>query len=180
MLATYVALLRGVNVGGKNMLPMKELGEIFTAAGCAAVRTFIQSGNVVFRAAPSLAARLPRSIPTRIEERFGHKPPVILRSAEQLSATVRANPFLQAGAEEQMLHVLFLADEPAPELVQKLDPARSPPDTFAVRGQDVYLCLPNGAARTKLTNAYFDSKLSTISTGRNWRTVLKLRDLMAG
>src|SRR5450432_1649443 len=101
MLTTYVALLRGVNVGGKNKLPMKELAEMFTAAGCAAVRTFIASGNVVFRASPSLAGRLPRLLPARIEQHFGHRPPVILRSAEQLNETIRANPFLKAGESEE-------------------------------------------------------------------------------
>jgi uncharacterized protein (DUF1697 family) len=153
---------------------------MFTAAGCAAVRTFIASGNVVFRASPSLAGRLPRLLPARIEQHFGHRPPVILRSAEQLNETIRANPFLKAGESEENLYILFLADEPACELVQKLDPARSPPDTFEVRGKEVYMRLLTGAAHTKLTNAYFDSKLSTVSTGRNWRTVLKLRDLMEG
>ena len=77
-----------------------------------------------------------------------------------------------------MLHVLFLADEPTSQSIGKLDPDRSPPDAFVVRSREVYLHLPNGAASTKLTNSYFDTKLATVSTGRNWATVLKLLELM--
>jgi uncharacterized protein (DUF1697 family) len=88
------------------------------------------------------------------------------------------NPFLKAGAAEKELHVLFLADLPASRSVRDLDPDRSPPDAFKVRGQEIYLRLPNGGARTKLTNQYFDSKLRTTSTARNWRTVTMLFELV--
>jgi uncharacterized protein (DUF1697 family) len=93
---------------------------------------------------------------------------------------VANNPFLAAGAADETLHVLFLADPPSPRRVADLDPDRSPPDAFVVLGQEVYLRLPHGAARTKLTNAYFDARLATTSTGRNWRTVTKLLALMEG
>jgi len=180
LLTTYVALLRGINVGGKNMLPMKDLCAMFGAAGCSEVRSYIQSGNVIFKADPGGAAQLPELITAQIAERFGHRPPVILRTVEQLREVVNNNPFLQAGAGEETLHVMFLANRPDPARVETLDPNRSPPDAFAVRGQEIYLQLPRGVADTKLSNAYFDSKLATISTGRNWRTVLKLLELMAG
>jgi uncharacterized protein (DUF1697 family) len=77
-----------------------------------------------------------------------------------------------------MLHVAFLAATPGPSKIAALDPNRSPPDEFAVHGREIYLRLPNGVARTKLTNAHFDSKLGTTSTLRNWRTVVKLVDLI--
>jgi len=175
---TYVALLRGINVGGKNMLPMKDLVAMFVAAECVDVRSYIQSGNVVFRATAGVASRLPAIITAQTEKRFGHKPPVILRTSEQLDAVYRNNPFLKMGAPEELLHVMFLAHQPAPSAVNALDPDRSPPDTFVVRGQEIYLRLPNGGAKSKLTNAYFDSKLATISTIRNWRTVANLLALM--
>jgi uncharacterized protein (DUF1697 family) len=78
------------------------------------------------------------------------------------------------------LHVLFLADLPSPLRVKELDPQRCPPDEFVVRSREIYLKLPTGAARTKLTNGYFDSRLATVSTQRNWRTVVKLLELMGG
>ncbi len=177
---TYLALLRGINVGGKNKLPMKDLVDLFVEAGCDDVRTYIQSGNVIFGAAPDLAARLPGLVAARIAERFGYRTPVVLRTADQLRDVVANNPFLAAGAAEDELHVMFLADRPDPRRVADLDPDRFPPDAFVVRGQEVYLRLPHGAARTKLTNDYFDAKLATTSTGRNWRTVTTLAALMGG
>ena len=99
----------------------------------------------------------------------------VTRTAGELRAIVEANPF--TGAEANKLLVLFLADPPAPEHVEALDPNRSPGDEFAVVGREVFLHCPNGFARSKLTNSYFDSALSTTSTGRNWRTVGKLLDL---
>ncbi len=180
MSATYVALLRGINVGGKNKLPMNDLLDLFVQAGCRDAQAYIQSGNVIFRADPEVVASLPGVISARIAERFGYRVPVLLRTDEEISDVIRHNPFIAAGAAEETLHVLFLADRPDAAGVDGLDPDRSPPDAFIVRGQEIYLRLPNGAGRTKLTNAYFDTKLATISTGRNWRTVTTLFALMEG
>ncbi len=166
---TYVALLRGINVGGKNKLPMRGLAAIFEAAGCRDVRTYIQSGNVVFRAED--VSGLAATVSAAIAAAFGIKVPVILRSAAEMAAAVAANPFFEAGVAEEMLHVYFLADLPLDEAVERLDLKQSPGDTFAVAGREIYLLLPDGTARTKLTNAYFDKALRTISTLRNWRTV---------
>lgn len=170
-----LALLRGINVGGKNMLPMRDLAGMFEEAGCENVRTFIQSGNVIFTAAGTVAKGLAGVVASKIEERFGYKVPVILRTAEQLRDVVSNNPF--PGAED-ILHVMFLADRPGAAKVAALDPKRSAPDVFIVRGSEVYLHLPVGVRDTKLTNAWFDSKLGTVSTGRNWRTVTKLLAMM--
>lgn len=176
--ATYVALLRGINVGGKNKLPMKELLGLFVQAGCRDAHAYIQSGNVIFRAEPDVAAPLPGVIAARIAERFGYRVPVLLRTTEQIGDVIRHNPFIAAGAAEETLHVLFLAERPSAASAESLDPGRSPPDAFIVRGQEIYLHLPNGAGRTKLTNNYFDTRLVTPSTGRNWRTVTTLLALM--
>lgn len=175
--AVYVALLRGINVGGKNKLPMSALAEIFAEAGCTDVRTYIQSGNVVFSAPPILGRRLPDLISKRIADRLGLRVPVVLRTAEDIRLVAEANPFLRAGTDPASLHVAFLADLPDPRHVAALDPKRSPGDSFVVLGREIYLSLPNGMARSKLTNAYFDSGLATISTARNWRTVLKLVEM---
>ncbi len=178
MSSTHIALLRGINVGGKNKVPMKELVEVFIDAGCSDVRTYIQSGNVVFSVDSALLESISARLTKAVAERFGYETPVLLRTAEQLRAVISGNPFLEAGIPEDELHVLFLSGLPDPTRVDVLDPDRSRPDAFAVRGQEVYLWLPNGVARTRLTNDYFDSKLATISTGRNWRTVAKLFELM--
>ena len=173
----YVALLRGVNVGGKNRLPMADLRDIFTAAGCAAVQTYIQSGNVVFEASQDLAERVPEIVTRAIRRQFGYETAVVMRSSEELRRVVASNPFDTSG-DPRFLQVAFLEDTPGTEAVSRLDPQRSPPDAFAVRGRHVYLHYPNGVARSKLTNEYLAARLQTASTMRNWRTVLKLLEMV--
>jgi uncharacterized protein (DUF1697 family) len=176
-LPRHVALLRGINVGGKNKLAMQELAAIFAGAGCCEIATYIQSGNVVFRAPKGSAAKLADKVSGEILRRFGLAVPLVLRTAEELAQVLETNPFLAKGTAEETLHVMFLADLPAAEAVAALDAQRSPGDTFLLRGREVYFHLPNGVARTKLTNAYFDTKLKTVSTLRNWRTVKTLCEM---
>ena len=173
----YVAFLRGVNVGGKNRLPMADLKNIFTAAGCAAAQTYIQSGNVVFEAAQDFAKRVPEIVTRAIHRRFGYETAVIVRSSEELRQVVASNPFDTSG-DPRFLHVAFLDDKPGAEAASRLDPQRSPPDEFVVRGRNVYLHYPNGVARSKLTNEYLAAQLQTTSTMRNWRTVLTLMEMV--
>jgi uncharacterized protein (DUF1697 family) len=175
--STYVALLRGINVGGRNLLPMRELVRMFEGAGCADVRTYIQSGNVVFTATPACARRLADEVAEAVEKRFNFRPGVVLRAADEIAKVAVDNPLLCEGADERFLHVAFLARKPAAGDVAALDSARSPGDSFRVRGHEVYLYLPNGAGKTKLSNAYLESTLDMISTMRNWRTVLKLSEM---
>jgi uncharacterized protein (DUF1697 family) len=178
-MAVHVALLRGVNMGGHKRLPMKDLAGLFEQAGAREVRTYIASGNVVFACAPKAAPKVANGVETAIRDRFGFSAPIVLRSGAEMAQLAADNPFLRAGHPEKALHVLFLAERPDPARVAALDPDRSPPDDFAVHGREVYLFLPYGAARTKLTNDYFDRGLKTTCTGRNWRTVGKLVE-MAG
>ena len=169
----YVALLRGINGGGKNKLPMADLRDIFTAAGYGAVQTYIQSGNVVFEAAQDLAERAPGIVTQGIRQRFGYETAVVVRSRDGLRQVVDSNPFDTSG-DPRFLQVAFLEATPGAEAVSRLDPERSPPDAFEVRGSHVYLHYPSGVARSKLTNEYLASRLQTASTMRNWRTVLTL------
>ena len=173
----YVALLRGVNVGGKNKLPMADLRDIFAEAGCAAVETYIQSGNVVFKAALDLAERVPEIVTRCIHRRFGYETAVVVRSKEEMRQVVASNPFDTSG-DPRFLHVAFLENTPGAEAVSRLDPERSPPDAFAVRGRNVHLHYPDGVARSKLTNEYLAAQLQTVSTMRNWRTVLTLLEMV--
>ena len=112
-MSTHVALLRGINVGGKNMLPMATLVELFAAAGCTDVRTYIQSGNVVFAASAKIAARLGVVLTKAIERELGLSVPLVLRSADELAAAAAQNPFVKQGVDEDALHLAFLADAPA-------------------------------------------------------------------
>lgn len=175
----HVALLRGVNVGGANKLAMSDLKAIFESAGCSRVQTVIQSGNVVF-AAPKTTIGLAAGVAAQIRQRLGFETTVVLRSAAEMRAIIEGNPFVRAGVDPALLYVLCLADRPSAALVAALDPNRSPPDEFVARDMNIYLRLPNGAARSKLTNAYFDKTLQTIGTARNWRTMNRLTEAANG
>lgn len=174
----HLALLRGINVGGKNRLPMAALAEIVSGAGGDAVRTYIQSGNVLFDAPASHTAGIASRVSEGIEAGFGFRPVVVVRSLEQMRAVVRANPFLARGAAPDMLHVVFLDRKPDAARARRIDPRRSPPDELELVGREIYLRLPGGVAKTKITNAYLDATLAVTSTMRNWRTVTTLLDLM--
>ncbi|MGH7233067.1 MAG: DUF1697 domain-containing protein [Nitrospiraceae bacterium] len=150
----HVALLRGINLG-KNKLPMKSLVEMFTDAGCTEVETYIQSGNLVFGAPASVAKRLPSALAAAITKQFGYRVPVVIHSAKELADVVDNNPFLKRGVDTGTLHVAFLVGVPDAKRVAELDGSRSPGDSFEVRGRHIYLRLPNGVARTKLTNDLF-------------------------
>lgn len=174
---TFVALLRGVNLAGRNKVSMPELRSALESLGLEDVVTYIQSGNVVFRnrggRAPQLAGRIER----QIAEAFGIEVVVILRTPAELAKIARGNPFLRSGADPSKLHVLFLSGKPTTKAVEQLDPKRSPPDEFKLAGREIYLHMPNGFGRSKLTVDYFERRLGVDASARNWRTLTKLLDL---
>jgi uncharacterized protein (DUF1697 family) len=167
---TQVALLRGVNVGGVK-LAMAGLRESLDDLGLEDVATYVQSGNIVFRApaAKDLAERIAK----RIEADHGVKCAVILRSPQELRAIAKANPFPDAGKEPTKHHVVFLDAKGK----GKLDPERSPGDEFAVEGREIYIRYDSGAGRSKLTLQWFEKGLGVKGTARNWRTLLKLIEM---
>jgi uncharacterized protein (DUF1697 family) len=174
----HVALMRGINVTGKNKLAMRDLAAIFEAAGCADVRTYIQSGNVVYRTGAANAKRVPALVTAAIARDFGYRVPVVARTAAEFAAALTANPFLKRSTDPTTLYVAFLAAVPTPAQAAALDPERSPADRFALVGRDLYVYLPNGVAGSKLTNDYLDRRLGTVSTVRNWNTVGKIAALL--
>jgi uncharacterized protein (DUF1697 family) len=175
---THVALLRAINVGGRNMLPMQDLARLCEAEGCRDVVTYIQSGNVAFNAPAAVAKKLPAALRTAIQAHAKLDVPVIVRDAAALAAVARGNPYLRAGVDPSELHVGFMASTPTAAHVAGLDPRRSPPDEFVVNGSEVYFRFPKGVGKTKLTVVYFDSKLATTITLRNWRTLGALMELL--
>ncbi len=179
MRGTRVALLRGINIGGKNPLPMKALAEEFIAAGCGDVRTFIQSGNVIFSAPVGKdESQLAQLLGARLAVRFGYTAPLILRTAEELRAAIANNPYLALGATEETLHVMFLTGYRTRTPWKSLIPSARLGIRNIALGERFNLRLPTGMARTKLTNAYFDTKLGVTSTARNWRTTTRLLELL--
>ena len=176
-MSEHIVLLRGVNLGPHNRLSMAAFSAVLAEAGASEVRTYIQSGNAVCRIPADKLDTFALWVAAELSARHGVRTPVVLRTAAELAQTVANNPY---PGEEDQLFVAFLADLPTPEQVASLDPQRSPGDRFSVVGRDVYLHLGNGAAKTKLTNDWLDRRLRTVSTARNWRTVLALRAMSGG
>lgn len=169
---TFVALLRGINVGGRNKIPMPELKSLLASLGLEDVVTYIQSGNVVFRSPAADGQEVAARIERQIAEVFGVRATVLLRTPAELLEIADGNPFLEGDFSK--LHVVLLGGRPAADAVAQLDPGRSPPDEFSLRGREIYLHLPNGAGRSKLTVDYFERRLGVAATARNWNTLIKL------
>jgi len=174
---TYAALLRGINVGGHNKVPMSALRAVVESLGHTDVTTYIQSGNVVFNSTKSVtSAALERAI----NDEFGFDITVVLRTKAELRRVVKDNPF--ARADLKTVHVGFMASKPSAATVRDLDGVHADqfaPDEFAIKGTNLYLHLPNGMGRSKLP-PYLDRKLKVPTTVRNWNTVLKLMELAIG
>ncbi len=171
-MTTFIALLRGINVGGKHKVAMADLRAIFADAGGENVTTYIQSGNVVFTHPARPPDKLGADLEQRIEARTGFAVAVVLRTARQWAAVVRDNPF---PGKETHLHVTFLSSDPTAGALDSVDAAAFAPEEFELVGRQLYLYLPNGMARTKLPKAL--DVFTTPVTTRNWRTVSKLAEL---
>ncbi len=177
LMPVYAAMLRAVNVAGKNKVAMAELRGVFEGLGHTGVTTYVQSGNVVFGARSRDEQRLRRAIEAAIAEHFGIDIVVMLRAADELRAVVRENPF--QGDDDDATHLVVMFCDAAPDAatVRGTDGAMHSPDRFAVVGREIYLHCPNGLGRSKLTNDFFERKLGVRTTGRNWRTINKLVEL---
>lgn len=170
----YVALLRGINVGGRNKVAMAALRKTCEAAGCTDVATYIQSGNVVLES-PLPAAGLRAALEEAIADRLGVSPVVVVRTPAELAKVIAGNPF--PNADTGHLHVAFLAGKLDSETAAALAELEFPPEELAARDTEIYLHLPNGLGRAKLPVA-LGRRLPVPSTVRNWRTVTKLRELL--
>jgi uncharacterized protein (DUF1697 family) len=171
---TFIALLRGVNVAGQRKVPMSDLRGLFETLGYADVRTYIQSGNVVFTAKTGTPASLRSAIEKALKHDFGFDVTVLLRTAAEMAAVVERNPY---GPDA---YVTFLDGAADKKRVAGIDPAPFSPDEFTVQGHEVFLRCPNGYGRTKINNTFFERKLATKATTRNWKTVTTLLDWASG
>jgi uncharacterized protein (DUF1697 family) len=173
--ATYVALLRGVNIG-KRQLPSAALRAACENAGCTEVQTYVQSGNVVLRDAARSAAAVQKKLARQISAAAGFDVLVVVRTAKEIAAVVAGNPYGKAAGKE--LHVAFLDGKPTKAKLAPLDAAATNGDEYTVAGREIYLHLPNGMGRSKLGAAM--SKLSLAATVRNSNTVTTLADMAKG
>jgi uncharacterized protein (DUF1697 family) len=177
-MTTYIALLRGVNVGG-NMLKMARLRELCADLGLRNARTYVQSGNVVFEAMGT-TARLAEALERKLAGETRLPISVIVKSSAEMARVIAANPFLEErGIDLAKLHVTFLQKPPAKSALASLATLQAGADRFHSLGRQIYLHCPNGYGQTKLTNGAFEKLLAIRATTRNWNTVTTLRE-MAG
>mgnify|MGYP001364685235 CR=1 FL=1 len=172
----YVALLRGINVGGNTMLKMSNLKPCLERTGLDNVVTYINSGNVGFDSDRS-AGDLVGVIESAIAAEFERQVPVMIRSRSDIARIISLNPFNGEFESHKEMHVLFLKDEMPPEKQQQLIKAATPPERFAIVGREIYCHLPMGVADSLLGKSYIEKKLKLPVTARNWRTVQKLVEL---
>jgi uncharacterized protein (DUF1697 family) len=175
MMSRYAAMLRGINVGSHKRISMADLRRIFDSMGARNVETYVQSGNVAFDGLSGARADLAAKIRESIGADLGHDVAVVLRTHAELAAVIGTRPF--GDASEERLYVTFLAETPELSRLRALTNAGFEPDEFKVRGTEVYLQVPNGYGRSKLSNEWFEKKLGVTATTRNWRTVTALAGL---
>ncbi len=171
-----IALLRGINVGGKNALPMKELVSLLGDLGARDVQTYIQSGNAVFVGPARDTSNLSAQIADEIQKRRGFRPDVLLLAPEDIEAAIRKNPFPEAVAEPKTLHAGFLASKPERPNLEALEGLRNANERFQLVDRVFYLHAPDGVGRSKLA-AKAERLVGVAMTDRNWRTVLKIREM---
>lgn len=177
---SYVAMLRGINVSGSKPLKMEALRASFEALGFTNVRTYVQSGNVVFAAKDRMAAPLASKIAARIKRDYGYDVPTLVLRADELARVVDENPFLGGkGIDPTKLHVTFLNGPPAAAGLKKMEAVASGHDAFRCLRTSIYLHCPDGYGNTKLNNNAFERALAVGATTRNWKTVTTLAQMAA-
>ena len=175
-MTSYVALLRGINVSGRNAIRMSALRDSIARLGFRDVRTYLQSGNIVFRTDSTDTATLAAAIKTQIVQDFGHEVPVLVLSTEDLALIANSNPLgPKSGGEETLFHCTFLFQPVAPDIFQALKLPTHDGERAVLVERAVFLHCPHGYGKTKLNNSYFERTLGVPATTRNWRTVLALQ-----
>lgn len=175
---TYISMLRGINVSGKNSIKMDALRELYTKLGFQDAQSYIQSGNVVFKTAETDPQFLQERIKQAISVQFGYDVPVLVIDQLEYAAIIKSNPYLNDESKQgEFMHLTLLAEQPDPEKLAKIDVDAYLPDCFEVLGRTIYLYCPGGYGNTKLNNGFFESKLKIAATTRNWKTSQHLLSL---
>jgi uncharacterized protein (DUF1697 family) len=165
-------MLRGINVGGRKIVKMEKLLGSFEELGFGRVRTYVNSGNVVFEISKIPSSVLSRRIEERISQDSGFPITIFLRTADDLRRILRDNPFLkERGIDQSKLLVTFLSVTPQKAALEKLDSLDGGSHRFRINGEEIYLYCPDGYGRTKLSNNAFERFLAVAATTRNWKTV---------
>jgi uncharacterized protein (DUF1697 family) len=179
-MTVYIALLRGINVSGQKIIKMEHLRAVFEEMRFKQVRTYIQSGNVVFEADEQDTSLLEKKIEQKIEQVYSFQVPVIVRTSRELELVVEQTPFDTAElTANEKIYVSFLSQEPSAEAVQVLKTFESDTDDFQVHGREVYILIRAGYGESLFSNNFLEKKLKVSATTRNWATVNKLISMAA-
>lgn len=173
---TWIALFRGINVGGANPLPMKGLVATLESLGFSDVRTYVQSGNAVFRDRSADASRVSQRIAKAVARDHGFTPRLVVLGLEDLQRAAKANPFPEAAGDPRTLHVFFLAEAPGKPDLARMDAIRARTESFSLKDKCLYVHAPDGFGTSKLAKGA-ERLLGVDATARNWRTVTALLDL---
>jgi uncharacterized protein (DUF1697 family) len=176
-MTSYISMLRGINVGGQKKINMEALRSVYAGLGLTNVRSYVQSGNVVFDSAEQETAALAGRIEAQIEQSFGFAVLVFVRGVPDFQRVLAGNSFLKAHADPSKLHVTFLYSPPSQAALSSLPIPGADGDQFWFGEQAVYLYCPNGYGKTRFSNDFFERKLSVPATTRNWNTVNTLFQL---
>ena len=175
----FVAILRGINVAGSKPIKMDDLKKMFSDLKLKNVSTYIQSGNIFFESDISDQKKLEGLISNGILKVFKFEVPVIIRNSDELKVIIEKNPFLkEKNIDVTKLHVTFLSAIPDKTYINSIKETAYEPDRFIIKEREIYLYCPNGYGNTKLNNNFFENKLKLKATTRNWKTVLKLYELI--
>ncbi len=174
---TWIALLRGINVGGRNKLPMASLAATLESAGCCSVRTYIQSGNVVFGCSSKSQPKLSKKLGEAIEVQFGFRPNLLLLTDAEFRSAVDNNPFKEVIPQPSSLHFFFLESKPESPDIDGLVGLAAPSERFQLVGRVLYLHAPDGFGRSKLAVG-IERKLGVPTTARNYSTIQNLSAML--
>ncbi len=176
---TYVSMIRGINVGGKK-IKMDKLKELYRSLDFKDIKTYIQSGNVIFESTESDPIKLSHKIEKKISEIFGFDVKVLIRTKNEMMNVINGNPFKIEDLNH--IYVTFLSAVPSEKLINDLDDIidkdiANKSDKYNIIEKEIYLFLPNGYGKTRLNNNFFEKKLEISATTRNWRTVNRLGEI---
>lgn len=171
---TYIAILRGINVSGQKIIKMAELRDHLSSLGFINLTTYIQSGNIVFQTKQEENPILEEKIHQNIKKNYGFDVPVIVRSLTEWQKVVSKFPYNNEDNDINRLAVTFLKEKPTPNLHEEIDKFKAPNDEIVYDDIEIYLHIPNGFGKSKLTNNVFERKLKVSATTRNWKTTIKL------
>ncbi|MFQ3858084.1 DUF1697 domain-containing protein [Leptospira kirschneri] len=172
---TYIALLRGINVSGQKKILMKDLSSIFESLGFMNVKTYIQSGNVLFQDKSKNVKELIALIEKKIREVFGFEVIVFIRSKEEFKAIIQSNPFSKK--DSNRIYVSFLNESKKNLDLTEIETVKIKGEELVIQNKEIYFFSPKGYGVSKLSNNFLEKKLNVSATTRNWKTVITLSEL---